>query len=165
MKGQLEGGVGLVYEQLTEQSLDEVSTAYGLLAEAMRHPPDFSSVTYRLRADARWHDGKPVTPEDVVFSFEAFKANSPTYAFYYQHVVKAEKTGEREVTFTFDQPGNRELPQIVGQLTVLPKHWWEGKTADGRQRDIRQTSLEPPWAPAPTGSRASTPSETPSTSA
>ena len=144
VKGQIEGGVGLVYEQLTEQSLDEVSTAYGLLAEAMRHPPDYSSVTYRLRAEARWHDGKPVTPEDVVFSFEVYKANSPNAAFYYQHVTKAEKTGEREVTFTFDQAGNRELPQIVGQLTILPKHWWEGTGPDGRKRDIRQTTLEPP---------------------
>ena len=52
---------------------------------------------------------------------------------YYSHVIKAEKTGEREITFTFDQPGNRELPQIVGQLTVLPKHWWEGKDAQGKQ--------------------------------
>ena len=55
---------------------------------------------------------------------------------YYRHVVKAEKTGEREVTFTFDSPGNRELPQIVGQLTVLPKHWWEGTDASGKKRDI-----------------------------
>ncbi|MHB2166661.1 extracellular solute-binding protein [Alsobacter sp. R-9] len=149
VKGQIEAGVGLVYEQLTDQSLDEVSTAYGLLAEAMRHPPDYSSVTYRLRAEARWHDGKPVTPEDVIFSLDAYKANSPMYAFYFQHVVKAEKTGEREVTFTFDQPGNRELPQIVGQLTILPKHWWEGTAPDGRKRDIRQTTLEPPMGSGP----------------
>ncbi len=149
VKGQIEAGVGLVYEQLTEQSLDEVSTAYGLLAEAMRHPPDFSSVTYRLRAEARWHDGKPVTPEDVVFSFETYKAVSPNAAFYYQHVLKAEKTGDREVTFTFDQAGNRELPQIVGQLTILPRHWWEGTGPDGRKRDVRQTTLEPPLGSGP----------------
>ena len=97
------------------------------------YPPDFSSVTYRLRAEAKWHDGKPVTPEDVIFSFEAFKRNSPLYSAYYRHVVKAEKTGEREVTFTFDTPGNRELPHIVGQLTVLPKHWWEGTDAVGQE--------------------------------
>ena len=82
VKGQIEGGVSLIYEQLTEPALDEVSTAYGLLAEAMRHPEDFSSVTYRLRAEARWQDGKPVTPEDVIFSFNAFKTNCPQYAFY-----------------------------------------------------------------------------------
>ncbi len=149
VKGQLDAGVGLVYEQLTESALDEVSTAYGLLAEAMRHPADYSSVTYRLRAEARWQDGQPVTPEDVVFSFNALKANSPQQAFYYQHVTKAEKTGEREVTFTFDQPGNRELPHIVGQLTVLPKHWWEGKGPDGKPRDIKATTLEPPMGSGP----------------
>jgi microcin C transport system substrate-binding protein len=83
-------------------------------------------------------------PEDVVFSFDALKANSPQYAFYFAHVTKAEKTGERDVTFTFDAPGNRELPQIVGQFIILPKHWWEGKGADGKARDITQTTLEPP---------------------
>lgn len=149
VKGQLESGAGLVYEQLTESAFDEVSTAYGLLADAVKHPADFSSVTYRLRAEARWHDGKPVTPEDVIFSFDAFKANSPFHAFYFGHVAKVEKTGEREVTFTFDQPGNRELPQIVGQLTVIPKHWWEGTGPDGKKRDVRNTTLEPPLGSGP----------------
>lgn len=149
VKGQLEAGVGFVYEQLTQESLDEVSTAYGLLADSLCHPADFASATYRLRKEARWQDGKPVTPEDVIFSFEAFKANSPQMAFYYQHVKTVEKTGERDVTFIFDQPGNRELPQIVGQLTVLPRHWWEGKTADGKTRDIGSTTLEPPMGSGP----------------
>ena len=62
---------------------------------------------------------------DVIFSFNAFKANNPTLAAYFWHVTKVEQTGDNEVTFTFDPPGNRELPQIVGQLTILPKHWWE----------------------------------------
>jgi microcin C transport system substrate-binding protein len=149
VKGALEGGVGLVYEALTTPALDEVSTAYGLLAESVKHPADLTSVTYRLRAEARWHDGQPVTPEDVVFSFGVFKTNDPMQAFYYAHVVKAEKTGERDVTFTFDQPGNRELPHIVGQLIVLPKHWWEGTGPDGRKRDVTATTLEPPLGSGP----------------
>src|SRR6266403_5628477 len=101
VKGSIAGAVGLIYEQLMSPSLDEVSTEYGALAEAVSHPDDFSSVTYRLRAEAKWHDGKPVTADDVVFSFETFKNNSPFAAAYYQHVVKVEKTGEREITFTF----------------------------------------------------------------
>jgi microcin C transport system substrate-binding protein len=117
-------------------ALDEVSTEYGLLAEAVSHPADFASVVYRLRANAKWHDGKPVTVEDVIFSFGAFKKNHPQLSAYYSHVTKAEKTGEREITFTFDGPGNRELPQIVGQLSVLPKHWWEG--SQGRQQTRRR---------------------------
>ena len=149
VKGQLAAGIGSVYETLLSNSLDEVSTAYGLLAEGLTFPADFASVTYRLRANAKWQDGKPVTPEDVVFSFDALKANSPQYAFYFEHVAKAEKTGERDVTFTFDAPGNRELPQIVGQFVILPKHWWEGIGPDGKPRNIKETTLEPPLGSGP----------------
>ncbi len=149
VKGSLANGLELVNESLTTPALDEVSTEYGLLAEAINFPEDRSSVTYRLRANARWQDGQPVTPEDVIFSLEAFKNNSPQIAAYYRHVTKAENTGERDVTFIFDAPGNRELPQIVGQLTVLPKHWWEGIDAKGRKRDVAETTLEPPLGSGP----------------
>jgi microcin C transport system substrate-binding protein len=148
VKGSLGAAVQLIYESLMTGALDEVSTEYGALAEAVTHPGDFSSVTYRLRPQAKWHDGRPVTPEDVIFSIEAFKKHHPQYSAYYRHVVKAEKVGERDVKFTFDGPGNRELPQIVGQLTVLPKHWWEGTDSEGRKRDISQTTLEKPLGSA-----------------
>jgi microcin C transport system substrate-binding protein len=148
VKGSL-GAHGEIYETLTASSLDEVSTQYGLLAEAMSHPDDFSSVTYRLRAQAKWHDGRPVTPEDVIFSLNALKTYHPFYSAYYRHVTKVEKSGERDVVFTFDAPGNRELPQIIGQLTVLPKHWWEGTDGQGRKRDISATTLEPPLSCGP----------------
>src|SRR6202790_3750396 len=144
VKGSLASAVGLIYESLMTPSLDEVSTEYGALAESVSHPEDFSFVVYRLRPQAEWHDGKPVTPEDVIFSLDAFKKYHPQYSAYYRHVVKAEKAGERDIKFTFDAPGNRELPQIVGQLTVLPKHWWEGTDSEGRKRDISATTLEKP---------------------
>lgn len=144
VKGSLSAGIDLIYDSLMVSSMDEVSTEYGLIAESVRHPADFSSVTYRLRAEAKWHDGRPITPEDVIYSLEVYKKNSPQLAAYYRHVVKAEKTAEREITFTFDGPGNRELPQIVGQLNVLPRHWWEGTDKNGRKRDVTQTTLEPP---------------------
>ena len=149
VKGSLASGLEFVMESLTVPALDEVSSVYGLLAEAVRYPEDRSSVTYRLRANARWHDGKPVTPDDVIFSFETFKANSPFYGAYYRHVTKVETTGEREITFTFDGTGNRELPQIVGELTVLPKHWWQGTDKNGNKRDVTQTTLEPPLGSGP----------------
>ena len=149
VKGNIAEGTELLIENLTTSAFDEVSTEYGLLAEAVSFPADFASVTYRLRANARWHDGKPVTPEDVIFSFHAFKDNSPQLGAYYRHVTKAEKTAEREITFTFDGPGNRELPQIVGQLPVLPKHWWEGTDKNGNKRDITATTLEPPLGSGP----------------
>ncbi len=144
VKGTLAAGVDLIYERLMAPALDEVSTEYGLLAEAVSHPADFSTVTYRLRAGPKWHDGKPVTPEDVIFSFEAYKKHHPQLSAYYRHVTRVEKTGEREITFIFDGPGNRELPQIIGQFNVLPKHWWEGTDAAGRKRDVSATTLEVP---------------------
>ncbi|MEI9804687.1 MAG: extracellular solute-binding protein [Pseudolabrys sp.] len=149
VKGNVAMGTELFIETLTTAALDEVSTEYGLLAEGVSFPDDFSSVTYRLRANARWHDGKPVTPDDVIFSFDAFKTNSPQLGAYYRHVVKAEKTGEREITFSFDGPGNRELPQIVGQLPVLAKHWWTGTDKSGNKRDVAATTLEPPLGSGP----------------
>ena len=149
VKGSLAMGIELITESLTTPALDEVSTEYGLLAEAVSFPEDRSSVTYRLRANAHWHDDKPVTPDDVIFSFFAWKENSPELGAYYRHVTKAEKSGERDITFTFDGPGNRELPQIVGQLPILPQHWWEGTDSSDRKRDITQTTLEPPLGSGP----------------
>jgi microcin C transport system substrate-binding protein len=149
VKGSLASGLQLINETLSTQALDEVSTEYGLLAEAVSYPDDRTSVTYRLRAQARWHDGKPVTAEDVLYSFDTFTKSNPQYAAYYRHVTKAEKTGEREVTFTFDGPGNRELPQIVGQMQVLPKHWWEGTDKAGNKRAVTQTTLEPTLGSGP----------------
>ncbi len=148
-KGNVATGIGLINEQLMASALDEVSTEYGEIAEALKYPDDFAWVSYRLNPKARWHDGAPITPEDVVWSFEVIKANNPSQAFYYQHVVKAEKTGDREVTFTFDQAGNRELPQIVGQLTVLPRHWWEAAGSDGKKRSITETTLDIPLGSGP----------------
>jgi microcin C transport system substrate-binding protein len=144
VKGSLAGGIDLIHDTLMATSMDEVATSYGLLAESVSFPPDFSSVTYRLRANAKWHDGKPVTPDDVIFSLGAYQKYHPQYSAYYRHVTKAEKIGERDILFTFDGPGNRELPQIVGELNVLAKHWWEGTDASGKKRDISATTLEPP---------------------
>ncbi len=143
-RGTPAAGITLIYDTLMTPALDEVATEYGLLAEAVRYPPDYSWVSYRLRPEARWHDGTPVTVADVIWTFEQLKKLNPNQAFYYRHVTKAEQTGEREITFTFDGPGNRELPQIVGQINVLPKHWWTGEDAAGKPRDITNGTLEAP---------------------
>lgn len=148
-KGNAAAGLNLVYDTLLTGSFDEPATEYGLIAEAVRHPADFSSVTFRLRAEARFHDGAPVTAEDVVWSFETLKRIDPLRSRYYHDVVKAEVTGEREVTFTFSGPGNRELPQITGQIPVLPKHFWEGTDANGKKRSIEEGSLEKPVGSGP----------------
>jgi microcin C transport system substrate-binding protein len=149
VKGSLVTSIDLIYETLLASSLDEISSGYGLLAEAISFPADFSSVTYRLREQAKWHDGTPVTPDDVIFSFEAVKKYAPQLSAYYRHVTKAEKTGDREVTFTADASGNRELARIIGELTVLPKKWWEGADQNGKKRNIGETTLEPPLGSGP----------------
>ncbi|MGE0210827.1 MAG: extracellular solute-binding protein [Parvibaculaceae bacterium] len=144
IKGVPAAGLSFIYDTLMTSSYDEASTEYGLIVERVSHPDDFSSVTFQLRDSGRWHDGQPITPEDVIFSFEFLKESHPRYRFYYRNVTKAEKTGDREVTFTFDTTGNRELPQIMGQLFILPKHYWEGTGQDGKAQDINQTTLTPP---------------------
>ena len=149
IKGSIAPAATMLYETLMTRSQDEIATEYGLLAEGATHPDDFAWVIYRLRKEARWHDGKPVTPEDVLFSFEVLKQNSPMYSSYYRHVTKAEKIGDLDVKFTFDAPGNRELPTIVGELPVLPKHWWEGSDDQGRKRDVTATTLEKPMGSGP----------------
>lgn len=144
VRGLLASGIELLYDTLMVQALDEVSTDYGLLAEGVSYPDDYRFVTYRLRPNARWHDGAPVTPRDVLFSFNAFRKNNPQLADYYRLVTTAEQTGEREVTFRCDKSSNRELPHIIGQLRILPQHWWEGLDATGEKRDLAATMLEPP---------------------
>jgi microcin C transport system substrate-binding protein len=149
VKGTLALGTELNYDTLLVAALDEVSSGYGLLAEAVHHPEDFSSTTFKLRAEAKWHDGTPVTPDDVIFSFATFKKLSPQAAAGYVDVAKVEKTGDREVTFVFKGAGHHRLPEILGQLTILPKAWWEGADPDGKKRDIAATTLEPPLGSGP----------------
>jgi microcin C transport system substrate-binding protein len=104
---------------------------------------------FRIRPEAKFHDGKPITPGDVIWSFDAIKTNLTTRAAYYKNVSKVEQTGEREVTFVFDEKNNRELPSIVGQLDILPKHWWTANGGDGKPRDIAASTLEVPLGSGP----------------
>jgi microcin C transport system substrate-binding protein len=142
-------GLGLISDTLMASSPDEPATQYGLIAEYATVPADNSAVTFHLRQEARFNDGTPVTPEDVVYSLEAQKKADPQHRLYYKNVVKAEQTGPQDVTFSFDVTNNRELPVIVGEMIVLPKHYWEGKGANGETRDISKTTLEPPIGSGP----------------
>jgi microcin C transport system substrate-binding protein len=143
-----ETGPGAMNETLLTSSLDEPSTEYGLVAAQVWHPEDRSVVVYQLRPEARFHDGKPMTPDDVIWSMETLRESHPFYNSYYKNITKAEQSGEHEVTFVFSQKGNRELPLISGQLPVLPKHWWTAKDAAGKPRNIQETTLEVPLGSA-----------------
>ncbi|SEI70647.1 microcin C transport system substrate-binding protein [Azotobacter beijerinckii] len=142
-KGVAADEIGLVYDTLTRHGLDEPFTEYGLLAEKIEKAPDNSWVRFYLRPEARFHDGHPVTAEDVVFSFDTLmKDGAPMYRAYYADVSRAVAEDERRVRFDFKHAGNRELPLILGQLAVLPKHWWAG-------RDFTKSGLEPPLGSGP----------------
>ncbi len=136
-------------ETLMTRSLDEPATQYGLLAGEVWHPEDRSMVVFRLRPEARFHDGSPVTAEDVAWSMMTLKEVNPRMAAYYHNVVKAEVTGAREVTFIFSEKGNREMPSITSELPVLSRAWWTGKDAAGKARNIAEIALEPPLTSGP----------------
>ena len=143
IKGIPAAGTGLIFDTLTVRSEDEPSSEYGLVAEKIELAPDKLSVLYTLRMEARFHDGTPMTPEDVVWTFETLRAKGqPMYRSYYGDVTKAEKEGECGVRFTFKSAENRELPQIVGEMPVLSKAYWSG-------RDFASTTLEPPLGSGP----------------
>ena len=139
-----ESGGAVQNDTLLTSALDEPSTEYGLVASGVWHPEDRSMVAYRLRPEARFHDGSAITPDDVIWSMQALRDANPFYNAYYKNITKAEQTADHEVTFTFAQKGNRELPLITGQLPVLSKAWWTGKDAKGKQRNIQETSFEVP---------------------
>ena len=149
VKGSPAIGLGLMYDTLMAQSPDEAGASYGLVAEWVAYAADFSSATIQIRNGARFHDGKPITPEDVIFSLETIKKVSPNHAFYYKNVTKVERSGDRQVTFTFNVTGNRELPVIVGDLPVLPKHFHEAVGANGEPRDLSKSTLEVPLGSGP----------------
>lgn len=149
-----------ILDTLMVRSLDEPSTMYGLIAESIAYPDDKSRVVFKLNANARFHDGQPITADDVIFSLNTLKANLATQAAYYQNVEKVEQTGDREVTFVFSQKNNRELPSIVAELTVLPKHWWEAKDANGNARNTNASTLEVPLGSGPYKFKSVTPGST-----
>lgn len=148
-RGTVAPGLAYIYDTLMAPSYDEPSTEYGLLAADFWYPEDYSSVVYRLRPEATWHDGTPITVDDVLWSFEKTVELQPYLGQYYSSVSSVEQTGPHEVTFTFDQVGNRELPKIVGQLEIFPKHWWTATGPDGEPRDIAQSTLEIPLGSGP----------------
>jgi peptide/nickel transport system substrate-binding protein len=132
-----------VYESLLARSDDEAFTLYGLVAESIELPPDRGHVVFHLRREARFADGKPITPEDVLFSHAVLKEKGhPYHRSHYGKVARAEKVGERSVRFAFKTGGDREVPLLLGLMPILPSHRMD---ADSFER----TTLEPPLGSGP----------------
>ncbi|MBV6633687.1 MAG: ABC transporter substrate-binding protein [Alphaproteobacteria bacterium] len=150
IKGQAAGisrllGTGFLYMALMERGDDEVFTQYGGLAETIEFPKDYSRVSFELHPDAVWHDGKAITASDVVWTFNTLReVGHPLYANYYADVEDVVAESEKRVTFNFVRAGNTELPLILGQLPILPEHYW---TAEGRT--LGDTTLEAPLGSGP----------------
>lgn len=136
-KGVAEDNIGLIYQTLTSQSPDEPFTVYGLVAQKMERAPDSSWVRFYLNPKAVFHDGHPITANDVLFSFNTLiKDGAPHYQSYYADVERVEVEDERTVRFVFKHAGNRELPLIVGQLPVLPEHFWAERSFTSANLDL-----------------------------
>ena len=143
LRGTPAEGIGRVFDTLTVQSLDEPFTQYGLIAESMAVADDHSSVTFNLREAARFHDGEPITADDVAWTFRRLREDGhPRYRAYYADVDRVEVVDPQTVVFHFATTDNAELPLILGQLPVLPAHDW----AD---RDFTATTLTPPLGSGP----------------
>lgn len=143
LKGTPAAGMGMVFETLLAQSKDEPFSEYGYIAETIEMPQDRSWVRFKLRKEARWHDGKPLTAEDVKWSFETLmEKGRPFFKAYYANVERVQIEDPHHVTFVFNVTGNGELPLIVGQLPIFPKHYWMDK-------DFGKTTLEPPLGSGP----------------
>lgn len=136
-------GLGNLYDTLLKESADEASSEYCHLAGVIELPADRLWVAFELRPEARWHDGRPITAEDVVWTFTTLRTQGrPNYRSYWADVTEVVAEGPRRVVFRFRNNENRELALILGQMPVLPKHWWEG-------RDFARPLLDPPLGSGP----------------
>jgi len=137
VRGTPAAGLNQIYDTLLESNPNETFSSYGLLAEGIRLDPQRRWIEFDLRPEARFHDGEPVEASDVVFSFETLtEKGQPFYAGYYEDVTKVRALDDDTVRFEFAPNNSRELPLIIGQLPILPEHYW----AD---RDFSATTLDP----------------------
>ena len=138
LKGRSAAGLSLIYDALLTPSSDEAFSAYGLIAKDVKIARDKSSVTFQIRPEARFHDGHPIRAEDVKFTFDLLTTKAhPMYASYYGAIKSVKILSPLKVRFDFKTNKNRELPLIVGQMPILPKHYWSGK-------DFSKPTLEKP---------------------
>ena len=137
IRGNPAAGANYLWDTLLRQSSDEAASGYGLLAETVATAPDHSSVTFTLRPQAKFADGTPVLASDVVWSFETVCAKGqPFYQQYYEAVASAHAPDQRTVVFNLHPGAAKELPLILGGLTVFPQSWWKGRDFTAPLTDV-----------------------------
>jgi microcin C transport system substrate-binding protein len=137
LKGVPASGLGLIYDTLMTSTLDDIFTRYPLIAESVMIAKDNKSIIFVIDKNAKWHDGVKITADDVVFTFNTLiEKGNPTYASYYADVENVEKIDEQKVRFNFKKVHNRELPMILSELTVLPKHFYKKRKFDETTLDL-----------------------------
>ncbi|MCI5048891.1 MAG: extracellular solute-binding protein [Rickettsiales bacterium] len=143
LKGVPAPGSTMLFEPLMKRALDEPQSYYGLIAKSIDLAPNRASADFTLRREARWHDGKEITADDVVFSFETLKEKGhPSFRIIYKPIEKVEKLSKYKVRFHFSDPKNRELPILAASMYVIPKHYYQEHPFD-------QTTLTPPLGSGP----------------
>lgn len=143
LKGVSPRGIGGIYDSLTIGSADEPFSEYGLVASSIEYPEDKRWVIFNMRKEARWHDGVAMTADDVVWTFETLTTKGhPFYQSYYSSVAKAEALDSHKVKFHFGEGNNAELSMIVGQMSILPKHYYE-------TNDFEKTTMNAPLGSGP----------------
>lgn len=143
VKGTPADGLGYIYDTLLATAQDEPFSLYGLLAESLEVPSDRSWIIFNLRPEARFSDGEPVTAEDVVFSFDILREKgAPHYKAYYADIETIEALDKHRVKFSFKNNQNKELALIVGQVAILPKHYWS-------EREFQKPSQDKPIGSGP----------------
>lgn len=121
----------LVFEPLMQRNFNEAFSLYGLLAETVDMSADRKSIEFHLNPKARWSDGKPVTPDDVLFTYDIFtEKGRPPYSDRMKKVERLEKTGEHSVRFTFNELADREFPLIIAMTPIIPRHAFDRETFD-----------------------------------
>ncbi|MER8770163.1 extracellular solute-binding protein [Mesorhizobium sp. M0960] len=137
-RGMMDQAFGnLVFEPLMQRNYDEAFSLYGLLADTADMDPERKGIEFHLDPRAKWSDGEPVTPEDVLFTYDVFtEKGRPPYSQRMKAIAKLEKTGDRSVRFTFNDKADREFPLIIALTPIIPKHAFNKDTFD-------RTTLKP----------------------
>lgn len=143
LSGRPAAGLHLLYDSLMRRVWDEPFSLYPLIAERVSMPPDRASVSFTLDPRAQFHDGSPITVDDLLWTFRTLRDESrPNFRNAYSQVESVEKSGPRRVTFRLKPSATREIPLILGMMPVLPRADWQG-------RDIAATRLDPPLGSGP----------------